>query len=218
MHFREPGLEHKEDLRTGTRGAALGGITSIFEMPNTKPNTDTAERIAEKVQRGREKAFVDFAFFVGATAENASELSVLEQVEGCSGVKVFMGSSTGNASWSTKVQFLREILRNGTRRIAVHCEDEARLRARRNMVDAADANVQMHPQWRDEEVAFQATERLIRLARNIGRRVHVLHVSTEKEALFLEQHKDIATMEVTPQHLLLQRAGCIRSIGNLRSK
>lgn len=202
VHFREPGLEHKEDLGTGTAGAALGGVTAIFEMPNTTPNTDTAERLADKVRRGEEKAHVDFAFFIGATAENAGTLGELETLEGCAGVKIFMGSSTGSLLVDDDA-VLAEVLANGRRRVAVHCEDEARLIERRPMVEVEGASAHLHPEWRDVETAVRATTRLLALARRVGRPVHVLHVTTKVEAELLEEHKDIATMECTPQHLTL---------------
>ncbi len=202
VHFREPGLEHKEDLGTGTAGAALGGITAVFEMPNTNPNTDTPARLADKVRRGREKAWTDFAFFAGATADNAEGLAEMERMEGCSGVKIFMGSSTGTLLVDED-DALRRILRSGDRRVAVHCEDESRLRKRRALVEGSNAHPRLHPVWRDEETALLATRRLLALAHETGRRVHVLHVTTAEEARLLEEHKDLATMEVTPQHLLL---------------
>ncbi len=202
VHFREPGLEHKEDLGTGTAGAALGGITAIFEMPNTKPNTDTPERLADKVRRAREKAWTDFAFFAGATADNAALLAEMEFLEGCSGVKIFMGSSTGTLLVE-EADALRHVLDSGFRRVAVHCEDENRLRQRRKLVEGDEAHPRLHPVWRDEETAIVATRRLLAIARETGRRVHVLHVTTAQEARLLEDHKDLATMEVTPQHLML---------------
>lgn len=202
VHFREPGLEHKEDLGTGTAGAALGGITAVFEMPNTNPNTDTPERLADKVRRGRAKAWTDFAFFAGATADNAALLAQMELMEGCAGVKIFMGSSTGTLLVDES-DALRRILRSGSRRVAVHCEDESRLRERRALVEGDEAHPRLHPVWRDEETAILATRRLLELAHETGRRVHVLHVTTAQEARLLEDHKDLATMEVTPQHLVL---------------
>jgi len=199
VHFREPGLEHKEDLETGTKGAALGGVTAVFEMPNTKPNTDNAERLADKVARGRDHAWVDFAFFLGATNDNAETLAPLEHNEGCAGVKVFMGASTGTLLvWQDEV--LEEVLRNGRRRVAIHAEDEERLRERK---DLAQGHPRTHPIWRDELSALRATQRLVTLARKTGRPVHVLHVSTAEEADFLRYQKDVVTMEVTPQHLTL---------------
>ncbi|MCU0672581.1 MAG: dihydroorotase [Myxococcota bacterium] len=212
VHFREPGLEHKEDLGTGTAAAALGGITAIFEMPNTKPNTDTAERLADKVRRGEEKAWVDFAFFVGATGENAAHLGELERLPGCAGVKVFMGSSTGSLLVEDDAM-LAEVLAHGTRRVAIHAEDEMRLRERKHVVEGENASPHLHPVWRDEETAIRATQRVLRLARRTGRRIHVLHVTTAEEAELLARHKDVATMEVLPQHLVLHAPDCYDRLG-----
>ena len=212
VHFREPGLEHKEDLETGGQSAALGGIACFFEMPNTKPNTDTAQRLAHKVAAASNRSPVDFAFFVGATEDNAGQLAQLERLPGCCGVKIFMGSSTGTLLVDDD-RVLSRVLACGRRRVAVHCEDESRLKERRHLVEGPDAHVRMHPHWRDEQTALLATQRLLHLAREAGRRVHVLHVTTADEALLLEQHKDIATMEVTPQHLLLTAPDCYERLG-----
>ena len=179
VHLREPGLEHKEDLATGTASAALGGVTSICEMPNTKPSTTTAEAIADKLTRAKGRAWTDHAFFVGAAAENLSELGKLELLPGCAGVKVFMGSSTGSLLVD-RDEALAEVLAHGFRRVAVHCEDEARLKERFHMVEGG-AEPEMHPEWRDAQTALLATQRLLRLARAAGRRVHVLHVTTAEE-------------------------------------
>jgi dihydroorotase len=212
VHFREPGLEHKEDLDTGTKAAALGGVTAIFDMPNTTPNTDTAERLAEKVARAEGRAWCDFAFFVGATAENADQLGELERLPGCSGVKVFMGSSTGSLLVADD-EGLARVLSSGRRRVAIHAEDEARLVELKANVDPA-AGAAQHPDLRDVESAVRATARLLGLARRAGRRVHVLHVSTAEELPLLAAAKDVATMEVTPQHLTLVAPDCYRRLGS----
>ncbi len=201
VHFREPGLEHKEDLESGTRGAVLGGVTAIFEMPNTKPSTTTPDAIADKVRRAEGRAWCDHAFFIGASDENAEKLAEWEAIPGCAGVKIFMGSSTGSLLVEDDATLLR-VLRSGRRRVAVHCEDEPRLRERHALVkDGAD--VAMHAEWRDVETALRATTRLVRLAEEARRRVHVLHVTTAEEMAFLARHKDMATVEATPQHLTL---------------
>ena len=212
VHFREPGLEHKEDLGTGTASAALGGVTAIFEMPNTKPSTLTSADLADKVRRGREKAWVEFAFFIGAAAENVDELARIETDEGCSGVKIFMGSSTGSLLVDDP-DVLAQVLAKGKRRIAVHCEDEARLTARKPMLEADDISVLQHPHWRDDKTAYLATERLLKTARATGRRVHVLHVTTAEEMPLLAQYRDVATVEVTPQHLTLSAPECYERLG-----
>jgi len=210
VHFREPGLEYKENLATGTAAAAMGGVTAIFEMPNTNPLTLTAADMADKVRRGREKAWTDFAFFIGAAAENVSELAMLEKQEGVSGVKLFMGSSTGSLLVDNDAD-IRRVLKAGYRRVAIHAEDEPRLLERRHL---AKDTVLNHPVWRDEVVAYRATERVLKIARETGRRIHVLHITTKEEMGLLAQYKDIATVEVTPQHLTLSAPDCYEELGS----
>lgn len=213
VHFREPGLEHKEDLETGTRGAILGGVTSIFEMPNTKPPTITQEALGDKLARAKGRAWCDHAFFVGATPTNYAELPELELLPGCAGIKLFMGSSTGNLLVDESAAVLRA-LQHGSRRVSVHSEDEARLKERWALVkDGAD--VGMHHVWRDVEAAIMNTRRLIELARQAGRRVHVLHITTADEIEFLALHKDVATVEATPQHLTLSAPEAYEQLGSL---
>ncbi|OIQ88117.1 dihydroorotase [mine drainage metagenome] len=213
VHLREPGLEYKEDLATGTAAAALGGVTAVCEMPNTKPSTLTAEAIADKLARAHGRAWTDHAFFIGAAVENIPQLAALERLPGCAGVKVFMGSSTGSLLVDGE-DALAGVLASGFRRVAVHCEDEARLKERFALV-ADGAEPEMHPEWRDARTAFLATERLLRLARAAGRRVHVLHVTTAEEMELLARNKDLATVEVTPQHLTLSAPDCYRRLGTL---
>ena len=213
VHFREPGLEHKEDLASGTAAAALGGVTAIFEMPNTKPGTLDAAALADKLARAEGRAWTDHAFFMGAAAENADKLGELELLPGCSGIKVFMGSSTGSLLVDDD-ETLFEVLRHGRRRVAIHAEDEARLRERLALVRGG-ANVDQHPVWRDAEAAILATRRILGLARRAGRRIHVLHISTAEEMPILARNKDIATVEVTPQHLTLAAPDCYERLGTL---
>ncbi|MBB4265933.1 dihydroorotase [Roseospira visakhapatnamensis] len=212
VHFREPGLEHKEDLESGTRAAVLGGVTAVFEMPNTTPNTDTPEALADKLARAEGRAWCDHAFFLGATAGNADRLGAWETRPGCAGVKIFMGSSTGSLLVEDDAA-LRRVLMGGRRRVAVHAEDEARLRARQAIAaKAADASA--HPDWRDEDTAITATRRLLALARETGRRVHVLHVTTAEEMDLLAEARDRVTVEVTPQHLTLAAPDCYEALGS----
>ena len=213
VHFREPGLEHKEDLASGTAAAALGGVVAVFEMPNTSPNTLDAEDLADKLARASKRAWVDHAFFMGAAAENAERLGELERLPGCAGVKIFMGSSTGSLLVDDD-ETLAAVLRSGRRRVAVHAEDEARLKARFELVRDG-APVAMHAQWRDAETALLATRRLLSLARRAGRPVHVLHISTGDEMPLLAEHRDVATVEVTPQHLTLAAPECYETLGSL---
>ena len=200
VHFREPGLEAKEDLESGSRSAVLGGVTAVFEMPNTKPNTDSAEAIADKLARARDRMWCDHAFYVGATAANAPQLKELERLPGTAGVKIFMGASTGDLLVAEDSELAR-VLASGKRRVAIHAEDEARMNARLDARVAGDPA--SHPVWRDDESALLATQRILRLAREAKRRIHVLHVTTPAELELLGRNKDIATCEVTPQHLTL---------------
>lgn len=213
VHLREPGNEHKEDIETGTRAAALGGIVAVFDMPNTRPSTTTRALIEDKLARARGRAWVDHAFFVGATHENTRELEALERLVGCAGVKMFMGSSTGDLLVADDGGVLG-VLQNGHRRVAVHAEDEMRLVARKTIA-AQGGKPHFHPIWRDEETALIAVKRLLSLARRSGRRVHVLHVASAGEMAALVQHKDIATVEVTPQHLTLAAPDCYDRLGTL---
>lgn len=199
VHFREPGLEHKETLASGSLAAVLGGVCAVFEMPNTKPNTDSAAALADKLQRAQ-TMWCDHAFYIGATAANAEALGELERLPGCAGVKIFMGASTGDLLVSDDANLAR-VLQHGRRRVAIHAEDEARMQARLEQRKAGD--VATHPIWRDAESAMLATQRIVALARAAKRRIHVLHISTHKELEYLAAHKDIATCEVTPQHLTL---------------
>ena len=210
VHFREPGLEHKEDLQAGMDGAALGGVTAIFEMPNTTPSTTTAEAIADKLERARGRAAVDHAFYVGAAIENVENLPDLERLPGVCGVKIFMGASTGNLLVADDMNLLRA-LRAGRRRVAVHAEDEQRMNMRKHF--RIDGDPSSHPVWRDAESALKATRRLIGLARQAGRRVHVLHVTTADEMGYLAAQKDIATVEATPQHLTLDAETAYARLG-----
>ncbi|MEO3430960.1 dihydroorotase [Pelagibius sp. CAU 1746] len=212
VHFREPGLEHKEDLESGTRAAVMGGVTAVFEMPNTSPATIDAEAINDKLTRAEGRAWCDHAFFAGAAAENAERLGELERLPGVCGVKIFMGSSTGSLLVHEDDD-LRRILKHVRRRVAVHSEDEVRLRERFEMIREG-GKVSQHPEWRDVETALRSTKRLLRLAREAGKRVHVLHITTAEEVPLLAAAKDIATMEVTPQHLTLAAPYCYEEVGS----
>lgn len=213
VHFREPGLMHKENLEAGTRGAVLGGVTAVFEMPNTNPLTLWEEDLQAKLEAARGRAWCDHAFYIGGSAANADQLSVLENLPGCAGIKVFMGSSFGDLLADDEV-VLRRILSQGRRRLAVHAEDEARLRQRKALVETS-GDVRQHPEWRDVESALMATRRILRLAAETGRRLHVLHVSTAEEMTLLAQHKRRVTVEVTPHHLTLCAPDCYERLGSL---
>lgn len=210
VHFREPGGEAKEDLASGSEAAVMGGVTAVFEMPNTSPSTTSAAALEDKLSRAKGRMWCDHAFYVGGTAENAEELDKLEAMAGCSGVKVFMGASTGNLLVAGD-EALSEILRNGRRRVAIHAEDEERLQERKSL--AQEGRVEQHPIWRDEIAALKASQRVVKIARKWGRRIHILHVTTAEEVEFLASAKDVATVEVTPQHLTLAAPECYKIHG-----
>ena len=211
VHFREPGAVHKEDLYCGARAAALGGITAFFEMPNTNPLTIDEPAFTDKLVRAKGRSWTDYAFYLGGSAANAERIGELENMPGCCGVKIFMGASTGDLL-SADDATIREILRHGKRVVAVHAEDNDRLDARKHLVEGG-ADVSAHPEWRDVEVCRLATERVLRIARETGRRIHVLHITTGEEMALLAQHKDIASVEATPQHLTFAAPDCYMEIG-----
>jgi dihydroorotase len=210
VHFREPGLTYKEDLESGSRSAVMGGITTVFEMPNTNPTTTSAEALAAKVKAAHHRMHCDFAFFMGGTRENTSDLPKLERLPGCAGVKVFMGSSTGSLLVEDD-EGVRDILKVIRRRASFHSEDEYRLNERKG--ERVEGDPRSHPVWRDEITALRCTERLIRLARETGKRVHALHITTAQEMDFLKDHKDVASVEVTPHHLTLEAPDCYARLG-----
>lgn len=214
VHLREPGLEHKEDLATGTNAAAAGGVTTVFEMPNTRPPTTDQAAWHDKVQRALGRARVDFAFYAGATADNADELRGLEGRPGYAGTKIFMGSSTGTLLVPDDAG-VRAHLRSGRMRVAVHAEDEQRLRQLQRTVPATRPHD--HPDRRDTLAATTAVRRLLDLCIETMRPVHVLHVTSADECELLRQHpgRRLATGEVTPQHLLLSAPECYDRLGNL---
>src|SRR5437868_4584100 len=210
VHFREPGNEHKEDLETGSRAAVLGGVTGVFEMPNTNPPTTTRAAIEDKLARAKNRMHCDYAFYAGATPANVGALGELERLPGVCGVKAFLGSSTGTLLLNHPDDILAA-LKSGTRRMAVHSEDEDRLNARKSFQVKDDPR--SHPVWRDAETARASTERVIRLAKMAGRRLHVLHVTTLDELPLLAEAHDFVTVETTPQHLTLAAPECYERLG-----
>src|SRR3954454_21302709 len=168
VHFREPGLEWKEDLESGSRAAVLGGVVAVFEMPNTEPSTTDPDALADKLVRARDRMWTDHAFYIGGTHENAKHLAELERLPGCCGVKVFMGASTGTLLVADD-DGVREVLSNVRRRATFHSEDEYRLVERRPLARPGDWT--SHPEVRDAESAIMSTRRLVRLARETGARI-----------------------------------------------
>ncbi len=212
VHFREPGLTHKEDLATGSQAAALGGITTFLEMPNTSPSTTSWDALQRKIELASKKSVTHFGFFIGATGTNLEELKKSQARPGCCGIKIFLGSSTGDLLLYNP-QKIKEIFENTYVTISCHSENEELLRERKNIRDRA-TSAHAHPLWRDVQTAFSSTQMLIGLAQECQRKVHVLHLTTREEMEFLAQKKDFCTVEVTPQHLTLQAPDCYDQLGS----
>ncbi len=213
VHFRDPGADHKETLSTGTKAAAAGGVTAIFDMPNTNPLTITPDALADKMSRAGEQAFVDYAFYLGGTASNAEQLANWENFPGVCGIKIFMGASTGSLLSSSDEEIF-SILQNGKRVVAVHAEDEMIMNQNKIDILGDQADVRLHSKWRSPESCISATNRILKLARAAKRRVHVLHITTKEEMDILSQHKDIASVEVLPNHLTLHAPDCYERLGS----
>lgn len=210
VHFREPGLEHKEDLFTASSACAKGGVTSFLEMPNTRPLTTTQAALDDKLSRAAEKCLVNYGFFIGATPENLPDLLDANPTPG---IKVFMGSMHGQLLMDGE-ENLERIFSKGDRLIAVHAEDQARINQRRQEF-AGISDVAVHSQIQDNQAALLATQLAVKLSKKYQRRLHILHLSTGDEAEFLRQEKPSwVTAEVTPQHLLLNTSA-YQKIGSL---
>ena len=213
-HFREPGGEHKETLETGTLSAALGGVTGIFEMPNTNPLTITPEAMEFKLKKAHETSYVDFAFYFGGTAEYAEHLSEWENIDGVCGIKIFMGASNGDLLSATDEE-IDVIVANGKRVIAVHAEDESIMNENKITILGDSNDVAMHYKWRSEESCLNATKRIVSIAKKYSRNVHILHITTAQEMSFLKANKDIASAEVLANHLTLHAPDCYDMFGTL---
>jgi len=210
VHFREPGLEHKEDLFTATCACAKGGVTSFLEMPNTKPLTTAQATLADKLERAARKCLVNYGFFIGATAENQDDLLTANPTPG---IKIFMGSMHGPLLVDQE-EALDRIFARGDRLIAVHAEDQTRIRQRREQF-AGITDPAIHSQIQDNQAALNATQLALKLSKKYQRRLHILHLSTAEEANLLRQEKPAwVTAEVTPQHLLLNTSA-YEKIGTL---
>jgi dihydroorotase len=199
VHFREPGREYKEDLGSGSRAAVKGGVTSFLEMPNTDPSTSNQAALDDKLRRAAEKCVANYGFFIGATPDNLDDIN---HAGPACGIKIFMGASTGSLLVD-KAEDLERIFANGSRLIAVHAEDEARIRARREQFKGR-SDVAVHSDIRDNRSALLATELALALSRKYRRRLHILHLSTHEEVELLRRDKPAwVTAEVIPNHLLL---------------
>tara|TARA_B100001027_G_scaffold216289_1_gene192209 strand:+ start:488 stop:1792 length:1305 start_codon:yes stop_codon:yes gene_type:complete len=209
VHFREPGSTDAEDLNSGSKAAIMGGITSVFEMPNTNPPTTNFEEFAKKIEIGK-GMFCNHAFYFGATAENYTALEKLKELKGCCGIKLFAGSSTGNLLVD-KEKDIEKVFEHASKVVAVHSEDEEILKIRKKLIE--EDNVLSHPVWRNEEVAMSSTRRIVRIAKRLNKKTHILHVTTKEEVDFLSQNKGNITFEITPQHLTIYAPDCYENLG-----
>ncbi len=209
-HFREPGSTDTEDLHSGSRAAIAGGITAVFEMPNTNPPTSTKKEFQKKLNLAKKRMYCNYAFYFGATADNANELADLKDLEGCCGIKLFAGSSTGNLLVADEKD-IETVFQNSSKVVAVHSEDEEILNLNKKLVK--DGDVHSHPIWRSEECAISSTRRIVKIAERYNKRAHVLHITTKQEIDFLSQHKGNITFEITPQHLTIYAPDCYDKLG-----
>lgn len=214
VHFREPGLTHKEDIHTGSMAAVLGGVTTYLEMPNTQPPTITIESVQEKINLAQGRSFAHYGFFLGATNQNLNEILKGEkEMKGLCGIKIFLGSSTGSLLLFDEESIFK-ILEKSSLPIAIHSESEKILKERSQLRDNA-ANVHAHYQWRNPQSALLSTQWILELAKKAGRKVHVLHISTKEEIEFLRANKEACTFELTPQHLSFHAPDIYDQIGTL---
>ena len=209
-HFREPGSTDVEDLESGSRAAVLGGVTSLFEMPNTNPPTSNLVEFNKKLQLAKDRMHSNYAFYFGATPENIDQLSKLKDVEGCCGVKLFAGSSTGKLLVDKEAD-IEKVISNSDRIVSIHSEDEEILKMRVKF--KKKGNVHSHPEWRNVECAMSSTRRVVKIAERYNKKIHVLHVTTKEEVDFLAMHKKNVTFETTPQHLTLYAPDCYDKLG-----
>ena len=209
-HFREPGSTDTEDLHSGSRAAVAGGITAVFEMPNTNPPTSNIKEFQRKLDLAKNRMYCNYAFYFGATADNVNQLAELKDLEGCCGIKLFAGSSTGNLLVAEEKD-IDKVFENCSKVVAVHSEDEEILNMNKKLIKNGD--VHSHPIWRSEECAMSSTRRIVRLAKKHNKKAHVLHITTKQEIDFLSQHKGNITFEITPQHLTIYAPDCYDKLG-----
>ena len=199
VHFRDPGLTHKADMYTESMAAAAGGVTSYMDMPNTNPQTTTLEALENKFQDAATKSIVNYSFYFGATNNNADDLAKLDKKHVC-GVKLFMGSSTGNMLVD-RMETLKNIFANAGMLIATHCEDQNIISANAAAYQKKygdDPDVKYHPEIRSEEACYESSALAVQLAKETGARLHIMHISTAKELTLLED-KPIAEKNITAE-------------------
>ena len=210
VHFREPGLTDAEDLNSGSRAAIVGGITSVFEMPNTNPPTSNKIEFSKKLKLAENRMYCNYAFYFGATSKNQNELADLKDLVGCCGIKLFAGSSTGNLLVQHE-EDIEKVFQNSSKIVSVHSEDEEILNIRKKLIKEGD--VKTHPLWRNAECAISSTRRIVKIAEKYKKKVHILHITTKEEIDFLAQHKGNVTFEITPQHLTMSSPNCYDKLG-----
>ncbi len=210
VHFREPGSTDAEDLESGSRAAILGGVTSLFEMPNTNPPTSNLVEFEKKLQAAKNRMHSNYAFYFGATPNNTDQLAQLKDVKGCCGVKLFAGSSTGNLLVDKEAD-IEKVISKSDRIVSIHSEDEDIIKLRTKFIK--QGNVHSHPEWRNVECAMSSTRRVVKIAERYNKKIHVLHVTTRDEVDFLAMHKKNVTFETTPQHLTLYAPECYDKLG-----
>ena len=210
VHFREPGSTNAEDLHTGSKAAIAGGITSVFEMPNTNPPTANMKEFNNKLNLAKNRMYSNYAFYFGATPDNSLDLANLKGLDGCCGVKLFAGSSTGNLLVD-KEEDIEKVFQNTSKIVAVHSEDEEIINLRKKLIEIG--NVHTHPVWRNEECAISSTRRIVKIAKRLNKKAHILHVTTKEEVDFLSQNKGNITFEITPQHLTIYAPDCYDKLG-----
>ena len=211
VHFREPGSTDAEDLESGSRAAVLGGVTSLFEMPNTNPPTSNLVEFDKKLQAAKNRMHSNYAFYFGATPDNTDQLAKLKDVEGCCGVKLFAGSSTGNLLVDKEAD-IEKVISRSDRIVSIHSEDEDIIKLRKKFIKKGD--VHSHPEWRNVECAMSSTRRVVKIAERYNKKIHVLHITTKEEVDFLAMHKKNVTFETTPQHLTLYAPDCYEKLGS----
>ena len=210
VHFREPGSTDAEDLESGSRAAVLGGVTALFEMPNTNPPTSNLVEFDKKLQAAKNRMHSNYAFYFGATPNNTDQLAQLKDVEGCCGVKLFAGSSTGNLLVDKEAD-IEKVISSSDRIVSIHSEDEDIIKLRKKFIKKGD--VHSHAEWRNVEVAMSSTRRVVKIAERYNKKIHVLHVTTREEVDFLAMHKKNVTFETTPQHLTMYAPDCYDKLG-----
>ena len=213
VHFREPGSTNAEDLESGSRAAVLGGVTALFEMPNTNPPTSNLVEFEKKLQLAKDRMHSNYAFYFGATPENIEQLSQLKNLKGCCGIKLFAGSSTGNLLVD-KENDIEKVFEHASKVVAVHSEDEEILKMRKKLIEKG--NVKTHPVWRNEEVAMSSTRRIVKIAKRFNKKAHILHITTKEEIDFLSQNKGNITFEITPEHVAFYAPDRYDNIGTHR--